>query len=63
MKIIFIIEFKVIDEENQTCNALAQIKQPKYYEKYQQQAKLLYLVGIDFCKSKKNICGFEWELI
>jgi len=63
MNQVYIIEFKVLDDESQTGNALEQIKQKKYYEKYQDKAKELYIVGIEFCKSKRNICGFEWENI
>jgi hypothetical protein len=60
---VYIIEFKVLDNESQIGNALEQIKQKRYYEKYQDKTKELYIVGIEFCKSKRNICGFEWEKI
>ena len=52
--IIYIIEFKM-----GTANALQQIKDKKYYEKYQNQGKEIYLVGINF--KDKNISLFEWE--
>jgi len=52
--IIYIIEFKM-----GTANALQQIKDKKYYEKYQSQGKEIYLVGINF--KDKNISLFEWE--
>ena len=63
MSQVYIIEFKVIEDEKHRGNALKQIQQKQYHEKYQTRAKLIYLVGIDFCKSQKNICGFEWQLI
>jgi len=55
---IYIIEFKVTDEE-----PLAQIKEKKYYEKYQNLNKEIYLVGINFDKEEKNISNFVWEKI
>jgi len=52
---IYIIEFKVGSE------ALKQIKEKKYYEKYLNEKKDIYLVGIEF--EDKNIKNFEWEKI
>jgi len=52
---IYIIEFKVGN------NALAQIKEKRYYEKYLNENKEIYLVGIEF--EDKNIKNFEWEKI
>jgi len=52
---IYIIEFKVGNE------ALKQIKEKKYYEKYLNENKEIYLVGIEF--EDKNIKNFEWEKI
>jgi len=54
-----IIEFKVDSKET----ALEQIKQKKYYEKYQHQSNELFIVGICFDSEKKNITEFEWEEI
>lgn len=57
---IYVMEFKTESE-----NALQQIKQMKYYEKFQNQTskqnKEIYLVGINFDKQKKNISAYEWE--
>ena len=55
---IYIIEFKV-----GTDDALRQIKEKKYYEKYQHQNKEIYLIGINFDDRERNICGFEWEQV
>ena len=75
---IYIIEFKVVDElvtvdsdriEVKSNSALEQIKAKKYYQKYlpletkNHKPKTIYLVGIEFCKSTKNICSFAWEEI
>ncbi len=61
MSKVYIIEFKVLNQKGKKGNALAQIKSKKYYEKYQLTAKSLYLIGIEFCKTERNICHFEWE--
>ena len=55
---IYIIEFKIGDKY-----ALKQIKEKKYYEKYLNENKDIYLVGINFDKNEKNISFFEWEKI
>ncbi len=57
-KSIYILEFKVGKE-----NALSQIKEKNYAQKYQEQHKNIYLVGINFNREKKNIEQFEWEKI
>lgn len=54
---IYIIEFKVDIKQN----ALQQIKEKKYYEKYINHNKNIYLVGINFDIKDKNISEFEWE--
>ena len=53
---IYIIEFKVGSRD-----ALQQIKEKKYYEKYLQQGKDIYLVGINFDEKERNISSFAWE--
>lgn len=54
---IYIIEFKV----DSKANVLEQIKEKKYYEKYINHNKDIYLVGINFDTDDKNIGVFEWE--
>jgi len=56
----YIFEFKV-NELTQPAQALDQIKQKKYYEKY--TAKMMYLIGIEFGKQDRNITRFEWEKV
>jgi len=55
---IYIIEFKVGTE-----NALTQIKEKNYAQKYLNEGKNIYLVGINFDEEERNICGFEWEMV
>ncbi|PRM88645.1 ATP-binding protein [Aliarcobacter cryaerophilus] len=54
---IFILEFKV-----DGTDALDQIKKNNYAQKYLNENKPIYLVGIEFSSSEKNISKFEWEL-
>jgi len=65
---IYIIEFKLIKTTTtQTSNlnpqssALSQIKSKNYAQKYLNQNKPIYLVGIEFDSEAKNIASFEWE--
>jgi len=52
---IYIVEFKMGDGE-----ALQQIKDKNYAQKYLNKNKDIYLVGINFDKEKRNISKFEW---
>jgi len=54
--LIYILEFKVGKE-----NALTQIKEKNYAEKYMREGKEIVLVGINFDREKRNISEFEWE--
>lgn len=42
-------------------SAMAQIKQKKYYEKYLNHNKPIYLIGIAFQEDLRNISDFEYE--
>ena len=61
---IYIIEFKV-NELTLPKRALSQIKEKRYYEKYDkddaQPNREIYLIGIEFSKEERNISRFEWE--
>ncbi|CAA6813622.1 MAG: Unknown protein [uncultured Sulfurovum sp.] len=63
MSQVYVIEFKVVDNENQNSKALQQIKDKKYHEKYLNIAKEIIIVGIEFSKKDKNISKFEWESV
>jgi hypothetical protein len=55
---IFIFEFKSDGKD-----ALEQIKMKKYHEKYLNENKDIYLVGIEFDVSERNVTKVEWEKI
>jgi Holliday junction resolvase-like predicted endonuclease len=56
-KIIYIIEFKVGSQ-----NALNQIINKNYHQKYLNENKKIYIIGINFDEKEKNISNFEWEI-
>ena len=56
--LIYILEFKVGNDD-----ALIQIKQKKYHEKYMNENKEIYLIGINFDEKDRNISKFEWEKV
>jgi hypothetical protein len=55
---IYIIELKVEKDWN---DAMTQIKEKKYYEKYMDEWKQIYLVWMEFDEKEKNLWVFEWE--
>jgi len=55
---IYICEFKVDGSD-----ALQQIKDKKYYEKYLDEDKNIFLIGIEFDTKDRNISKFEYEKI
>jgi hypothetical protein len=42
---------------------LEQIKERRYFEKYQQENKEIILVGIEFSKEKRNIKEYAFDKI
>jgi hypothetical protein len=57
---IYIVEFKVDGKKGE---ALKQIKERDYAQKYLNKSKEIYLVGIEFSSEEKNIVNFEWEML
>jgi len=57
---IFIFEIKM---KSNSQNAIEQIKEKKYHEKYLMEGKEIFLVGIEFDEKDKNLSGFETEII
>ncbi len=55
---IYIIEFKINSDD-----ALKQIKEREYHQKYLSQGKEIYLVGIGFDTQERNLSSFEWEMV
>jgi hypothetical protein len=60
--IVYVMEFKVIQDEKEKGKAIDQILQKEYYKKYLNYEKI-YLIGIEFDKTKKQISNFEYHQI
>jgi len=60
-KVVYVFEFKVIEGEEGTGEALEQIKKKDYGDKYIGSGKEVYLIGIEFSKTKRQIVGFYRE--
>jgi hypothetical protein len=60
--IVYIIEFKVIQNSKNKGQALKQILQKQYYKKYLNYDKI-YIVGIELNKTKNKIVNFEYKKI
>jgi len=58
---VFILEFKVVDQDTGKNSALEQIKEKAYHEKYRAEADELYLIGVEFNRKDRNIVRFEYE--
>jgi len=57
---VFIFEVKM---KNPKTNALQQVTNQKYFEKYLTVGKEIFLVGIEFDEEEKNISRFEWQKV
>ncbi|TWI77340.1 PD-(D/E)XK nuclease superfamily protein [Desulfobotulus alkaliphilus] len=57
-----IFEFKVL-ENSKEGSAMAQLKDRKYHEKYQDSGRKIYLVAVEFSKKGRNIEKFEVEKV
>lgn len=57
---ILIIEFK-LKKYGSAIDAIQQIKERRYPEKYQDLNKPTYLLGFSFNEQERNIEGYEWE--
>jgi hypothetical protein len=60
--IVYILEFKVIQDEKEKGNAIKQILEKEYYKKYLNYEKI-YLIGIELDKTKKQIVNFEYKKV
>jgi len=60
--IVYIIEFKVIQNEQDKGKAINQILQKEYYKKYLNYDKV-YILGIELDKIKRQIVNFEYQQI
>lgn len=60
---VFIIEFKVVETAQASGQALQQIHDKYYAQKYSGNDFEVILIGIEFDKHARNIVCFEWERV
>lgn len=58
---VFIFEFKVIDIDKTPGTALEQIRKKGYADKYQGPHREIFLIGVEFDRTERNIVRYEWE--
>ena len=58
--IVYIIELKL---DKNAEEALNQIKERKYYEKYAKEGTVIHLLGINFSSAERNITEWKEEII
>jgi hypothetical protein len=57
---IYLFEFKVVELVS-TGEALAQIKERGYAEKYRAAGQPIHLIGVEFSRDRRSVVGFEVE--
>lgn len=57
---VYIFEFKVVELVPEG-NALQQIKDKAYADKYHHLGQAIHMIGVEFSKDNRNIVGFEVE--
>jgi hypothetical protein len=60
--IVYIIEVKVIEREEEKGKAIKQIEEREYYKKYMNYEKI-YIVGIEIDRNKKRIVNYEYKRV
>ncbi len=58
--IVYIIEVKVIEREEEKGKAIKQIQEREYYKKYMNYERV-YIVGIELNRNKKRIVNYEYK--
>ena len=56
---IVVIEFKRIDGDAPTGEALAQLRARRYAEKYRADGRPVWLLGVELSSATRNIVGWE----
>ncbi|MEJ5301505.1 MAG: PD-(D/E)XK nuclease domain-containing protein, partial [Thermodesulforhabdaceae bacterium] len=57
---VYIMEFKVVELEGEE-KAISQLKEKRYWDKYANGSRMVYLLGIEFSRESRNIVGFDVE--
>ena len=58
--VVYIIELKLDESADEALN---QIKEKKYYEKYTKDGAVIHLLGINFSSAERNISEWKEEIL
>jgi hypothetical protein len=58
---VYLFEFKVVEDEAEGKEALQQIKDKGYADKYRALNQPIHLIGVEFSKKERNVVGFAAE--
>ncbi|MEF3168044.1 MAG: PD-(D/E)XK nuclease domain-containing protein, partial [Deltaproteobacteria bacterium] len=58
---VYVFEFKVIDKDKPTGEAIKQLKTKDYAAKYRGKYADIFQIGIEFSKLKRLIAGWDCE--
>jgi Holliday junction resolvase-like predicted endonuclease len=61
-EIVYIIEVKVIEREEEKGKAIRQIENREYYKKYMNYDKI-YIVGMEIDRNEKKIVNYEYKKV
>jgi hypothetical protein len=61
--VIYIMEFKIVNTANSKGQALQQIKERNYADKYLATHKNIFLIGIEFNQVTRNIDNYQWQQV
>ncbi|MCS6773105.1 MAG: ATP-binding protein [Anaerolineae bacterium] len=56
---VYLFEFKVVAGKQATGEALAQLKARDYAAKYRADGRVVYLIGVEFSESLRQVVGWE----
>ena len=57
---VCVFEFKVV-EGGPEGNAIAQLREKGYADKYRRPGRSVHLIGVEFSRAERNIVGFDVE--
>ena len=58
----YLFEFKVVELEPEG-RALETLKARRYHQKYLDRFREVYLIGVEFSRTHRNIVEFAWEKV
>ena len=60
-ELVYLFEFKVKGHCGDDNQALKQLLNKKYHEKYSGSSSKIFLIGVEFDPKTRNIISFDWQ--